>query len=91
MSCDLLKKIPKEGYKSVVAILKDSLSDPRRFHECILEFEIRGLSRAADTAKRFQHDLIIIGAFLLNIEGGYKQQSSSNALGKNGAVREGAF
>ena len=63
MSCDLLKKIPKEGYKSVVAILKDSLSDPRRLQECILELETRGFSRAADTAERFQYDLMNYRSF----------------------------
>lgn len=45
----VLKKIPRKDHKFVVAILKDSLNDPRRLQECILELEFRGFSRAADT------------------------------------------
>ena len=59
----VLKKIPRKEHKSVVAILKDSLSDPRRLQECILELETRGFSRAADTAERFQYDLMNYRSF----------------------------
>ncbi len=53
----VLKKVPRNDYKFVVSILKDSLSDLRRLQECISELETRGFSRAADTVERFQFDL----------------------------------
>jgi transposase-like protein len=59
----VLKKIPRKDHKSVVAILKDSLTDPRRLQECILELESRGFSRAANTAERFQYDLMNYRSF----------------------------
>ena len=49
----VLKKIPRKDLKHIIAILKDSLSDPRRLQECILELESRGFSRVADTVERF--------------------------------------
>jgi transposase-like protein len=54
----VLKRIPRKDHKSIVAILKDSLSDPRRLQECVVELESRGFSRAADTVERFQFDLM---------------------------------
>jgi putative transposase len=59
----VLKKIPRKNYKAVVSILKDSLSDPRRLQECIVELESHGYSSAADTAERFQFDLLNYRSF----------------------------
>lgn len=59
----VLKKVPRKDHKRIVAILKDSLSDPRKLQECILELESRGLSRAADTVERFQFDVLNYRSF----------------------------
>ncbi len=59
----VLKKVPRNDYKFVVSILKDSLSDLRRLQECISELETRGFSRAADTVERFQFDLMNYQSF----------------------------
>ncbi|MDH7511234.1 MAG: IS256 family transposase [Methanolinea sp.] len=59
----VLKKIPRKDHKFVVAILKDSLNDPRRLQECIIELESRGFSRAAATIERFQYDVMNYRSF----------------------------
>jgi len=59
----ILKKIPRKDYKFVVAILKDSLNDPRRTQECIIQLESRGFSRAAATIERFQYDVMNYRSF----------------------------
>jgi putative transposase len=59
----VLKKVPRKDHKSVVSILKDSMSDLRRLKECITELESRGFSRSADTVERFQFDLMNFQSF----------------------------
>ena len=59
----ILKKIPRKDHKNIASILKDSINDPRRLQECIVELEARGYSRAADTAERFQFDLMNYRSF----------------------------
>ncbi len=59
----VLKKIPRKDHKHIVAILKYSLSDPRRLQECSLELESYGYSRAADTIERFQYDVMNYRSF----------------------------
>jgi len=59
----VLRKIPRKDQKTIVAMLKDSLSDPRKLQECILELESRGFSSAADTIERFQYDLMNYRSF----------------------------
>jgi len=54
----VLKRIPGEDHKFVIAVLKDPLNDPRRHQGCILERESRGFSRAADTVERFHFDVL---------------------------------
>jgi len=59
----VLKKVSRKDHKMIASLLKDSLADPRRLQECIVELESRGYSRAADTIERFQYDLLNYRSF----------------------------
>jgi len=59
----VLKKTPGKDHKGIATLLKESLGDRRRLQECIGELESRGYSRAADSAERFQYDLMNYQSF----------------------------
>lgn len=54
----VMKKIPRKDQKRITELFKESLNDPRRIQECIIELEALGFSRAADNVERFQFDLM---------------------------------
>ena len=59
----VLKMVSRNDHKMIAGLLKESLGDSRRLHECIVELESRGYSRAADTIERFQYDLLNYRSF----------------------------
>jgi transposase-like protein len=54
----VLRKVPRKHHREVVALLKESLTDPRRLQECADDLAVRGFLAAADTVERFLPGLL---------------------------------
>jgi transposase-like protein len=54
----VLRKIPRKYHKEIAETLKECLSNSNRLLEFAVQFDERGLSRAADTIHRFHHGLM---------------------------------
>jgi len=59
----VLRKVPRKYHKEITETLKECLSDPHRLQEFAVQLDERGLCRAADTIRRFQHGLMNYRSF----------------------------
>lgn len=59
----VLRKVPRKYHKVIAETLKECLSDPHRLQEFAVHLDARGLSRAADTIRRFQNGLMNYRSF----------------------------
>jgi len=59
----VLRKVPRKYHKEIAETLKECLSDPHRLQEFAVQLDERGLCRAADTIRRFQHGLMNYRSF----------------------------
>jgi len=59
----VLRKVPRKYHKEIAETLKECLSDPHRLQEFAGQLDERGLTRAADTIRRFNHGLLNYRAF----------------------------
>ena len=54
----VLRKVPRKYHKVIAETLKECLSDSQRLEEFAIQLDERGLSRAADTIRRFSPGLL---------------------------------
>ena len=59
----VLRKVPRKYHKEIAETLKECLSDSHRLQEFAVQLDGRGLSRAADTIRRFNHGLMNYRSF----------------------------
>lgn len=59
----VLRKVPRKYHKEIAETLKECLSDSHRLQEFAIQLDERGLSRAADTIRRFNHGLMNYRSF----------------------------
>ena len=59
----VLRKVSRKYHKEIAETLKECLSDLHRLQEFAVQLDERGLSRAADTIRRFNHGLLNYRAF----------------------------